>query len=391
MSDLPVFLVILGDLIESFGGIVLVASWLATVVISYRIERRKVFWMNLCLPFLYSMYYVMEKMKHKFSRYLVWGMYGGLGLILFGYIISEFSMALVGYLFIQGLLKGCIYALMAFGLILIFKTTDLVNFAQASMTMVVTFLALTFIGLEWQAGVSQSAGSSVKMWLLALPAAGLFGILTERILIRPLRNEPLISQIIATMGFALFIEGIGQGIWGTEEYNFPAQIGIDISMWSGWQLSSDLIFAAFWTVILITGLALFFKYTLVGVALRATAQNLVTARLMGINTSLVFMLSWAVAMMLAVIAGVFYVTGTEAKLNIAAMGPLMIKAFSAAVLGGFTSLPGAVVGGLILGATEAVVAFVAPDIASIYPFLLIILVLIVKPNGLFGHFAQKKV
>ena len=385
------FLSFLGDLIESFGGIVLVASWLATVVISYRIERRKVFWMNLCLPFLYSMYYVMEKLKHKYSRYLVWGMYGGVGLVILGYIISEFSMALVGYLFIQGLLKGCIYALMAFGLILIFKTTDLVNFAQASMTMVVTFLALTFIGLEWTAGVSQPAGNSIKMWVMALPAAGAFGILTERVLIRPLRNEPIISQIIATMGFALFIEGIGQGFWGTEVYNFPSQIGIDISMWSGWQLSSDLVFAAFWTVILITGLALFFKYTLVGVALRATAQNLVTARLMGINTSLVFMLSWAVATMLYVIAGVFYVTATEEKLSIIVMAPLMIKAFSAAVLGGFTSLPGAVVGGLILGATEAVVAFVAPDIASIYPFMLIILILIVKPTGLFGHFSQKKV
>ena len=389
MSDLPVILVVIGDLLESIGGIIMVASWLATVVLSYKLERKKVFVLNL-IPFVYSMYYVMEKMRHKFSRMLVWGLYGGLGLLIFGYILSEFSMSLVGYLFVQGLLKGCIYALMAFGLILIFKTTDLVNFAQASMTMFVTFIAISVIGMDVTPGARPDR-SFIVMWLVAIPAAGLFGLITERVLIRPLRNEPLISQIIATMGFALLIEGIAQAIWHTEDYNFPAQIGTEIQMWSGWKLSSDLLFSAGWTAVILTALFLFFKYTLVGVALRATAQNLTTARLMGINTSLVFMLSWAFATVLMVIAGVFYVTATEAKLSIIAMGPLMIKAFSAAVLGGFTSLPGAVVGGLILGASEAVVAFVSPEISDIFPFMLIILVLIIKPNGLFGHYSQKKV
>lgn len=389
MSDLPVILVVIGDFLESIGGILLLASWLATLAISYKIERRKVFALNL-IPVVYSMYYVMEKMRHKFSRYLVWGLYGGLGLLIFGNLLSEYSMKLVGYLFIQGLLKGCIYALMAFGLILIFKTTDLVNFAQASMTMFVTFLALEFIGGEVTPG-QKTDKSFIIMWLAAIPAAGLFGLITERVLIKPLRNEPLISQIIATMGFALLIEGVAQGIWATEDFNFPPQIGTEMPLWAGWKLPYDLLLAALWTAVLLTGLALFFKYTLVGVALRATAQNLVTARLMGINTSLVFMLSWAVATMLMVIAGVFYVTATEYKLNVLAMGPLMIKAFSASVLGGFTSLPGAVVGGLILGASEAVVSYTNPEIATIFPFMLIILVLIIKPNGLFGHYAQKKV
>ncbi len=390
MSNLPIFLVILGDFIESIGAIIVFASWAATVIISYKIERRKVFLMNLCLPFLFSMYYVMEKMKHKFSKYLTWGLYGGFGVLIIGYILSAHSMSLVGYLFVDGILKGCIYALMAFGLILIFKTTDLVNFAQADMTMIVTFLALTFIGGEVTPG-QQTDNSFILMWVLAIPAAGLVGIFTERVLIRPIRNEPILSQIIATMGYALFLAGVGQAFWHTADYNFPAQLGTELGLWGGWKLSSDLIFAAFWTIIIITILALFFKYTLVGVALRATAQNLVTARLMGINTSLVFMLSWAVATVLMLIAGVFYVTSTEAKLSIIALGPLMIKAFSAAVLGGFTSLPGAVLGGIILGASEAIVAFIAPEIASIFPFLLIILVLIIKPNGLFGHYTQKKV
>jgi branched-chain amino acid transport system permease protein len=389
MSDLPIVLVIIGDLLESIGGIILFASWLATLVISYKIERRKVFLLNL-IPFVYSMYYVMEKMRHKFSRYLVWGMYGGLALLILGNLLSEYSMRLVGYLFIQGLLRGCIYALMAFGLILIFKTTDLVNFAQASMTMFVTFLALEFIGGQVVPG-ARTDKSFILMWLAAIPVAGLFGLLTERVLIKPLRNASILSQLIATMGFALFIDGVAQGIWSTEDFNFPPQIGTEIAMWGGWKLSYDLLFAALWTAVLIAGLAMFFKYTLVGVALRATAQNLVTARLMGINTSLVFMLSWAFATILMVIAGVFYVTGTEQKLHIMAMGPLMIKAFSAAVLGGFTSLPGAVAGGLILGASEAVVSYTSPEMANIFPFMLIILVLIIKPNGLFGHYVQKKV
>ena len=392
MSNLPIVLVILGDILESFGAVIIFASWIGTVIMSYKLENKKIFALNLCLPVIYSMYYVMEKMKHELKKYLVWGLYGGLGLVILGYILSEHPMSHIGYLFIQGLLKGHIYALMAFGLILIFKTTDLVNFAQADMTMIVTFFALLIIsgGKDMKAGEHWVLHPAV-MWAGALPFAALFGILTERILIRPLREQPIISQIIATMGFALFLVGVGQMIWKTEKWNFPAQLGTELKIWSGWQLSTDLLFGALWTIVLMVVLALFFKYTLVGVALRASAQNLVTARLMGINTSLIFMLSWAVSVMLMCIAGVFYITGTEADLTIVAMGPLMIKAFSAAVLGGFTSLPGAVVGGLVLGASESVVAYIAPEIAEIFPFLLIILVLIIKPNGLFGHYAQKKV
>lgn len=281
-----------------------------------------------------------------------------------------------------GLSAGSLYGLAALGLTAVFKTTGLVNFAQGDMAMVSTFIAftlLTALGMPYSI-----------VFLLAIVFAALFGAALERGLIRPQLRKPHVSQIMVTLGLSMILNGLAGLTWGFEPQPFKAPLGSEPIRFAGLAVSKNslLIFAV--AAVLMLAMYLFFKYTLAGIALRATAQNASAARLMGIPIGAVFSLSWAVAGILSAVAGILVAPSTTLDPNF--MAEVAIKAFAGGILGGFNSLPGAVVGGLFLGVLENLVAgYISTEMKSVFAFSLILLVLVIRPYGLLGSPPGKKV
>lgn len=280
---------------------------------------------------------------------------------------------------VLGLAQGSLYALMALGMILIFKTTDVVNFGQADMTMFSAFIAFTLVGVyRLPFGVA----------LLGAMAFGfLLGVVVERLALRPARNAPPISLLIVSLGVALVLNAIASWIWGHDPKPMPYAIaGPPLILGNLFIRRHDLvIFAA----ALVLSLSLFavLKFTKIGTAMRAAAQNKLAARLMGIPVDRISTLSWGIGGFLGAVAGVLIAPITFLDLNV--MIFVMIKGFAAAVLGGFTSLPGAIVGGLIVGLFESLLIAVPVELINqlkeTLAFVLIIVLLAVRPQGLLGE------
>lgn len=283
---------------------------------------------------------------------------------------------------ISGLTIGSLYALAALGLILIYKTSHVVNFAQGEMAMITTFVSFSLLNV--------SGFSYPIAFLLALIFSFGFGMVVERIFLRPLQNSSVLSQIILTLGLYMVFRGLGGAIWTWDPVSYPtAMEGTPIELFNFVIAPHDLL-VLFSTLILMVLIYLFFKYTITGLAMRTVSQNLTAARLMGINVSSIFSLTWAVSAVLGGVAGMLIAPTTFLDPNM--MGEVVIKAFAAAVLGGFTSLPGGVVGGLILGLAESLFGFyISSELKTTFVFLLIILILYVRPQGLFGIKQVKKV
>ena len=282
---------------------------------------------------------------------------------------------------VSGLATGSLYALAALGLVLIFKTSDVVNFAQGEMAMFGTFIAFTLLT---QAHLPYWGAAA-----LALLFAGLFGAVIERVVLRPLNKAPLISVLIATLGLFQVINGVAGWIWGYEVSAFPAALDGSPIHAAGLVFTlPDLMNMAAGVVVML-GFFLLFKYAKVGVAMRAVAENRIAARLMGVPTDRILSLTWGLGGILAAAAGILIAPVTNLDINM--MSDMQIKAFTAAVLGGFTSLPGAVVGGLALGVLENLVSQVNSQLKTPFAFGLIVLVLIIRPAGLLGTVQRKKV
>lgn len=282
---------------------------------------------------------------------------------------------------ISGLATGSLYALAALGLVLIFKTSDVVNFAQGEMAMFGTFVAftlLTSLGLPYWGA-----------FLLALIFAALFGAAIERVVLRPLAKAPLISVLIATLGLFQIINGMAGWIWGYEMQAFPAAVsGAPINV-AGIVFTMQNLLNMGIALAVMLGFFVLFKYSMLGIAMRAVAENRVAARLMGVPTDRVLALTWGLGGVLAATAGILIAPVTNLDINM--MGSMQIKAFTAAVLGGFTSLPGAVIGGLTLGVLENLVGQWNSQLQTPFAFGLIVLVLVVRPAGLLGTIQKKKV
>jgi branched-chain amino acid transport system permease protein len=282
---------------------------------------------------------------------------------------------------LSGLATGSLYALAALGLVLIFKTSDVVNFAQGEMAMFCTFVMFTLL-----------SGAGLPFWgafALALVFAGLFGAGIERVVLRPLAKAPLISVLIATLGLLQVINGVAGWIWGYEPKAFPTALSGEPIRTAGLVFTRpELMNLAVGLGVMLVFFAMF-KYTKIGIAMRAVAENRIASRLMGISTDRVLSLTWGLGGILAAIAGVLIAPVTNLDINM--MADMQIKAFTAAVLGGFTSLPGAVVGGLTLGVLENIVGQYMPQLKTPFAFGLIVLVLIIRPAGLLGTIQRKKV
>lgn len=293
-----------------------------------------------------------------------------------------FSFANLSQQIISGLATGSIYALGAFGLVLIFKTMDTVNFAQGKMAMVTAFVAWTCVNTfhmsYWMA------------FLAALAVGALMGGLIERVFLRPVQGSSPLTLIIISLGLVMILEGVAGWIFGFDTKTLPEAIkGEPLTILMA-RISPHNLLIIGVTLAIMVGIFLFFKYTMAGIAIRATAQDITTSYLMGINVSRIFSTTWIVSAMLGAVAGILISPVTFVSTTM--MDEIQLKAFSAAVLGGFTSLGGAVLGGLILGVLENLVAgYISPEFKASFAFGLIILILWIKPSGLLGTVQRKKV
>lgn len=286
-------------------------------------------------------------------------------------------------LLISGAAQGCIYGLIALGFVLIYKATETVSFAQGDLMMVGAFAALaamTLLGLPF--------------WL-AVPAAiiamGLFGVLLERAVVRPILGQPAFSIVMLTIGVGYVLRGLITMIpnIGTDTHTLPVPYAGEVLRMGGLVVSAEQIVVIGVTGLLCLGLFAMFRYSKLGIAMQASSQNQLAAYYMGIPVKRLNGLVWGLAAAVAAIAGLLLAPITFVHAN---MGFIGLKAFPAAVVGGFTSLPGAIVGGLIIGIVESFSGFYLPEgFKDVAPYIVVLIMLVLKPNGLFGEKLRKKV
>ena len=284
---------------------------------------------------------------------------------------------------LSGIAIGCIYGLVALGFVLIYKATDVINFAQGEMMVLGAFIAFTLI-----------TSFDFSYWaalLITIVIMGLFGMLLERVALRRLIGEPAFAIIMLTIGLGYFIRSAVSMVpmWGTDTHGFQTPFTDKLLSAGDLVLAWEQMAIIMMTVLLILLLWAFFRFTRVGVAMRATSQNQLAAVYMGVSINRVFSLTWTIAAVLGGIAGIMLSPITFVHMN---MGFIGLRAFPAAVLGGFSSVPGAIVGGLIIGVTESLAGVYLPvgwkDVAA---WIILIAVLIVRPEGIFGIQQKKKV
>jgi branched-chain amino acid transport system permease protein len=280
-----------------------------------------------------------------------------------------------------GLAAGSLYALAALGLTLIYKTTGVVNFAHGEMAMVSTFVAYLLL--------TSYHVPYVPAFLGALLFAALLGVIVERSLMRRVQGATVLTQIMVTLGLFLVLNG-AMSTRFFEVLPFPQPIGGSPLDLAGVRVSLDSLLILGLAAALMLGLYLFFRYTLLGIALRATAQNLHVARLMGVRVGRVYATTWAVAAVLGAVAGMLIAPSTG--LYTSFMGDVAIKAFAGAILGGLGSLPGAVLGSLLLGVMENLIAgYVSTELKAAFAFSVILLVLVVRPEGIMGAPVRRRI
>jgi branched-chain amino acid transport system permease protein len=283
---------------------------------------------------------------------------------------------------ISGLLSGVMYSLVALGFVLIYKASGVFNFAQGSL---VFFAALTFVGLT-EHGLS--FGVALLITLLVMIALGL---LIEKFVLRPLVNQPQISLFMATIGLSFLIEGLAQLMWGANVRGLDIGIQDEPIGWisdaTGVNVSKFDLSAAGIAAVLVTVLAFFFSRTRIGRALRAVADDHQAALAIGIPLQQIWGIVWAVAGFVALVAGLLWGArnGVQFALTFVAL-----KALPVLILGGFDSVPGAIVGGLIIGATEKLAEvylgpYVGGGIEGWFPYVLALIFLLIRPEGLFGE------
>jgi len=282
---------------------------------------------------------------------------------------------------ISGMALGCVYALIALGFVLIFKATAVINFAQGEFMMLGAFVAFSLLNYGhlpfWM---------SVVLTLLIM--AG-FGAVLDRVVMRHLVGEPVFAMVMFTIGLSIFLRSVAGMIWSTDTYTLALPFGNDIVRIGSVALSRGDLLVVGATTLLVALLFLFFRFTDLGIAMQATSQNQFATYLMGINVERVFSITWALSALVAAVAGILLAPILFLHKD---MGFIGLKAFPAAVLGGFGSVPGAIVGGLIIGVSENLAGgFLPLWVKDIFAYIVLIAVLIIRPEGIFGIEEKKKV
>lgn len=289
-----------------------------------------------------------------------------------------------------GLMAGVLYSLVALGFVLIFKASGVFNFAQGAMVL---FAALS---------VARMA-EVMPLWVATILAAGimfLLAVVIERLVLRPLVNQDGVVLLMATLGVTYFLDGFGQTVWGSDIYEIDLGIAKEPVMilqsvfQGGILINKDDVAAAVVAALLVGALALFFQKTATGRALRAVADDHQAAQSIGIPLNRIWVIVWTVAGIVALVAGMVW----GAKLGVQfSISQVALKALPVVILGGFTSVPGAIIGGLIIGVGEKMAeVFLGPPLVKAFDlagggienwfaYVLALLFLLVRPEGLFGE------
>jgi branched-chain amino acid transport system permease protein len=284
---------------------------------------------------------------------------------------------------LSGISTGAVYAAVALALVLIWRATRIVNFAQGAMLMITTFIASAIIG---------STGSYWLGFAAALAAGLVLGALVERILIRPVEQAPPLNPVILTLGLYTVLVAVAGMIWGNTPRSFPPAFSLRGYAVGGTRLlfTPNDLFIVLVVVGLAAGLALLFRFTSLGLQMRGAAFAPEVARLLGVRVGRMFTLGWALAAVVGALAGVLIAPSTFLGPN--SFDPILISGFVGAVLGGLDSPPGAVVGGLVLGlALSYVSGYEGAALAPLAALVILVAVLMLRPTGLFAASRERRV
>jgi len=281
-------------------------------------------------------------------------------------------MAIFLQFVVGGLFLGGMYTLIALGIVIIYKSTRVFNFAQGWMVTLGAFMLVTLV---------EKFG--VVAGVIAGLAFGAFvGIVIERLLMRPLIGQPLIAALLLTIMLAQVIEGINILMWGTFGYELPVKLPGESVKWGGVVISHALLWGIGVSVAAFAAFSFFYWRTLMGRVMRGTAEDHQVAQSLGLPVKAVFSLSWVLAGLLSIIAGLFLgvVSGVHFLMYTALLGAIIVV-----LLGGIDSIAGAIVGGMILGVLQSLVTgYLNPALADVIPYIVLLFILIIKPYGLFG-------
>src|SRR5919197_4497268 len=295
-------------------------------------------------------------------------------------------MELFLQLVINGLVIGSIYALLALGFVIIYKASGIFNFAQGESLMLGAYLCLAVV-----------AESRIPFWwafAITLVFAAVLGLLIERLLLRPMIGEPVISVIMLTLGLASILRAIVQGIWGTDTRPFPTVFPTDPVMLGPLPVSQGYLYSVAAVALLLIVFHWFFRYSRAGIAMRATAFSQQVALSMGISVKRIFALSWSIAAVVSAVGGVLL--GSIRGGGDGSLALFGLKVVPVAILGGLDSVPGAILGGLIIGVLENLSGgYLDPifggGVKEVAPFIVLVVILAVKPYGLFGNVRIERV
>jgi branched-chain amino acid transport system permease protein len=285
---------------------------------------------------------------------------------------------------VSGLATGGIYAALALALVMIYQATDVVNFAQGELAMFATYICWSLIN------------AGLPYWVAFISTLGIAfvgGVVIERVLIRPVENAPILSIVMVTLGLLVICNSVAGWIWTYVQKPFPSPFPANPFKIGNIVFGAHDVGQIQVTLLVLLCIYLFFRFTPLGLAMRAAAHNPVSSRLVGIRVGWMLALGWGLAAVFGAVAGMMVAPVLTLEPNL--MGGVQIYAFAAATLGGFTSPGGAVLGGFIVGVVENLVgtyvSFIGTELKFTVALAMIIVVLLVKPTGLFGSTVVKRV
>lgn len=282
-------------------------------------------------------------------------------------------------LLINGVIVGLLYGVVAMCFVLIYKSTQVVNFAQGEFLLLGAWVCLYFL-VEYK--MPFWAGFLLTMGFMAV-----FGIVVQMLILRPLIGEPIISIIMVTIGFSSFMQSLMSWIFGNSAVSFPRIFETEVVNIGGLNVETAYLMSIAMSIVIMITFFLFFRYSRFGLAMRATAYNQQIAQSLGISIKQVFMMAWAISAVVSAVAGIIIgmVSGVSTALSF-----IGIKVFPAVIVGGMDSIIGGVFGGVIIGVLENLAEFIdgqylhIGNMYQIAPFYILIVILMIKPYGLFG-------
>ena len=278
-------------------------------------------------------------------------------------------------LLMSGLVIGSLYGLIAMGFAIVYRATGMVNFAVGEVMMLVAYISFNLAQIPHI--------GFVGLLCTTIPVAMVLGFLIERVFIRPMLGEPMFSRVMVTIGLAVVIRSAVILIWGVEPKPYPRLLGDEIIRFGELALYPGQIFSVVALAVLCLLMTAFFRYSRIGIAMRATSNNETTALLMGINVKHISAISWVLSSTFAAFAGLAFCLMFSLEPEISQMG---LRGFPASILGGLDSVVGGAFGGLVIGVAENMAGgYLGRGLKEIAGFVLIVIVLMVKPYGLFGQ------